>query len=197
MTRGCWGIRSHPLHLRIGEVDHIGQFPDVRIAITDQIDERLDVQRERGGFDRHRAAAVREIVVAVDQDHPLAVAPDQVVERLRIEVGQGQIDRAFDMPFPKRGFRACVEQQRVVRCGLLLEFGKGQKPAGAQLADIAGQPLKPAIIDLRIGLLGQRLLPQRRGGCGRAERGEEQAALHRSNPPVCVRNAAPDRMSWA
>src|SRR3546814_3184777 len=47
------------------EIDDFGEFADVGIAIADEVDERLDIERERGAFERHGALVVREIIVAI------------------------------------------------------------------------------------------------------------------------------------
>src|SRR3546814_17960298 len=87
----------YPLDLRIGEIDDFGEFADVGIAIADEVDESLDIERERGAFERHGALVVREIIVAIDEDGAVRVAADNLGEAFGGEVGAGGVAGALDM----------------------------------------------------------------------------------------------------
>ena len=51
-TEAC--SAPHPAHLRIVEVDHVVQLVHVAIAVADQVDEGLDVERELDHLRHHR-----------------------------------------------------------------------------------------------------------------------------------------------
>src|SRR3546814_17511042 len=93
------------------EIDDFGEFADVGIAIADEVDESLDIERERGAFERHGALVVREIIVAIDEDGAVRVAADNLGEAFGGEVGEGEVDRALDLAALECILRAGVEEE--------------------------------------------------------------------------------------
>ena len=57
-------------------VDDIGELVHIGIAIADEVDEGLDIERESNRFDRHRGDIVAEIIVAIDEDGTVGVGAD-------------------------------------------------------------------------------------------------------------------------
>src|SRR3546814_19122640 len=101
------------------EIDDFGEFADVGIAIADEVDESLDIERERGAFERHGALVVREILVALDEDGAVRVAADNLGEAFGGEFGEREVDGALDM--------AALE--RILRAGVVVE-GAGLRRLG-------------------------------------------------------------------
>src|SRR3546814_13578182 len=82
----------YPLDLRIGEIDDFGEFADVGIAIADEVDESLDIERERGAFERDGALVVRDIIVVIDEAGAVRVAADNLGEDLGGETGERGVE---------------------------------------------------------------------------------------------------------
>ena len=179
------GLPRDPFHLRIVEIDDVGELADVRIAIADEVDEGLDIERERGRFERHGAAVVREIIVAIDKDGAALIGADDRREALGGEIGERQVDRALDMAAREGVLRARVEEEGAGLGGLGLERVEGDEARRARGGDAGGERLEGGIVDLRVGL-------RQRGGGGGEGESEKQGAP--DDPPLNRRRLR--RLGW-